>query len=85
MKSASGSDLCDRRRSAQLVDAFDARYGKRVRRLAQIIIARDGDGWDPGDVVVTPCFRISAATMRKRLNSFEGELRALEDRYGIPR
>lgn len=83
--SASGSRLCDRKRSARYRKLFERRYGERVRALLNAYDERYGP--DPSFIITSSC-RSSGAPGRKQnrdhamaMNDFETWLRSAEQRF----
>lgn len=83
--SASGSRLCDRKRSARYSNLFERRYGERVRALLKAYDERYGP--DPSFIITSSCHS-SRAPGRKQdrnhavaMNEFETWLRSAEQRF----
>lgn len=79
----SGTMLCNKTQRQRQTKAFDKRYGARFNILILAARARDGLGWSPDDVLLTPCYRFSQKRAQKMLDAFEGELSGYEARYGL--
>lgn len=83
---ATGSRLCDRKRSARYTEQFSRRYGARVRALTQYHVSKSGP--DPDFIITTSCRNSQASSRRQdrdhalAMNRFEGALRGLEQRFG---
>lgn len=82
-KGASGTTFCDESLKKRQTSRFDKRYGVRFNRLAEVIVARKGTGWEPDDIVVTSCQRWSAEQADRMLDKFEHDLRSYERRFGL--
>lgn len=83
---ATGSRLCDRKRSARYTEQFNRRYGARIQTLTQYHVGRFGP--DPVFVITTSC-RGSDRSNRQQdhdhqlaMNRFEGMLHGLEQQFG---
>lgn len=75
--------FCDKLQKRKQTELFDKRYGQRFNRLIHFVRLREGLGWSPGDIMVTPCYRPSKEQARKMLDDFENELSAYETRFGL--
>lgn len=83
--SATGSRLCDRKRSARYSKLFERRYGERVRALLKAYAETNGP--DPSFFITTSCL-LSRAPGRKQdrdhavaMNEFETWLQRAEQRF----
>jgi hypothetical protein len=84
--SASGSRLCDRKRSARYKRQFNRRYGGRISALMKYRSRSHGP--DPDFIITSSCQRSleTGASQDRRhsqaLNDFDATLRDLERRFG---
>jgi hypothetical protein len=85
----SGSGFCDKAQARRQRAAFDKRYGARFNRLVEVAKSREEGkspkelGWDPDDIIVGSCHRITGAHARRLLNDFDTTLIVYEKRYGL--
>ncbi|VWX54605.1 hypothetical protein [Novosphingobium sp. 9U] len=80
----SGTMFCDKAQKRRQTAAFDRRFGKRFNKLVSVVRMRDGLGWSAEDVMVTPCYVPTPQRAAQLLDEFEGQLRAFEERFGLP-
>ena len=83
---ASGSRLCDRKRSARYTQQFDRRFGERIRRLMAYHVSTFGP--DPEFIITTSCLlsgrsgRAQDRDHARAMDAFEPTLHDLEQRFG---
>jgi hypothetical protein len=88
-ESPSGSNFCDKALARRQKMAFDKRFGARFDRLLEAVKTRAAGkspkelGWDPNDIIVGSCHRISGADARRLLDDFDTQLIVYEKQYGL--
>lgn len=79
----SGAMFCNASLRKRQNHLFDQRYGRRFNRLITVMAAHDGLGWEPGDIIVTPCHIMNRSMADRLLNEFEIVIQQLEHSYRI--
>lgn len=79
----SGIMFCNDGLSKSQERLFDARFGIRYNRLVAVVSEREGLGWEPDDMIVTPCRNLNRQAADALLDQFEEKLSSYEDRYGL--
>jgi hypothetical protein len=79
----SGRSLCSLSAAQRQQRRFVKKFGQRIYKLAQVIVANEGDGWPKDFVIVGGCFSLSPRRTREEVNKFELYLNDLENRYKL--